>query len=167
MTRYRWCNDGITKERWSDYDGAIEHRIIAIVSSHHHSINPNTMVQWCDSELHCTLPYPDSILIWHHSIVIAYIYHRIIALLRLHTIAIALPHHSHCIMASLLHRPRLRWCDGELLGPIRIPELQLYKIDFFFSKGRKGVEEKSWTGENKEKHMQIQLKNTYTHKILK
>ena len=36
-------------------------------------------------------------------------------------IVIALSHHRHCIIAPSLHQLKIRWCNSELNGPIRIP----------------------------------------------
>ena len=117
--------------RWHDYDGAmtrlrwcdrasfhLHHCTIAIAPSLHCSVDPNKMVHWCDSELlgPIRIPYlPDITTSSLPS------YHRIIALLRPRTIAIAQPHHHHCSVV-------LRSYDGAIVNYLVSSGFQSYKI---------------------------------------
>ena len=77
-----WCDKAITMVRRRDYDGAIEHRFIAIVPSSschriisivlscHRVIAPNTMVRWCDSELRCSIRIPYTCMFMAYALII-------------------------------------------------------------------------------------------------
>ena len=80
----RFCDDAITMVRWRDTNGAIEHRFIAIVLSHHRHRVIATLPSHCRNIASSSS---------HHRAIPSHHRHRVIAPSPSHCRTIALPYH--------------------------------------------------------------------------